>query len=113
MIKYFSIAIVVFSAFLAACSQVLLKKSAVREYNNKIREYINVYVIVSYMVLFLTSIMNMYALQYIEYKIVPAIGTISYVFVILISRLILKEKINRKKFLGITVILLGIMIFQL
>lgn len=67
----------------------------------------------SYSTLFLTSFINMYALQFLPYKLVPMLGTVSYIFVIFLSKMILKEKMGRKKWMGALLILVGIIIFNL
>ena len=105
--------LVIISAFLAASSQMLLKTSAQREYNNWIFEYINWRVMLSYGTLFVTSFINMYALRFLPYKLVPMLGTLSYIFVIFFSKMILHEKMGIKKKFGAILILIGIIIFNL
>lgn len=107
-----SVGLLILSGLLAAFSQILLKKSAIVNHTNKIEEYINLYVIASYTILFATTFINMFAMREISYKSVPVIGTVSYVFVIILSKLILGEKISRRKLTGIIIILIGIIIFN-
>lgn len=102
----------VFSAFLAAFSQILLKSSANKKYENKINEIMNVKVILSYGILVTTMFMNIYAFSFLPYKIGPVLNCLSYIFVFLLSYLFFKEKITLKKVIGITCIVLGIILFN-
>lgn len=100
-------------AFIAAYSQLLLKNSALIEYKNSWQNYINIRVLSSYVLLFLTTVISMFALRFLSYKLVAILGTSSYVFVVFLSKFILKEKISKKKFIGVLVIVVGIIIFGL
>lgn len=108
-----AIGVMVLSSFLASISQVLLKKSAKRTYSQKIKEFVNPYVISGYILLMLTMVMNVFAFQYLPYKVGPIISTLSYVFVFLLSYFIFKEKITKQKFLGIILIICGVLLFNL
>ena len=99
------------SAFMAAVSQLLLKKSANREHKNKLFEYLNFYVITGYLLLVLTLFMNMWAFQGVPYKLGPVLNAASYVFVMLLSRIFLKERVTRQKAAGMFLIVLGIIVF--
>ena len=52
--------------FLSAISQVMLKKAALRQYPNKIREYLNPLVIIAYTIFVGTTFLSIYA-----YKGIP------------------------------------------
>lgn len=104
--------LVIISAFLAANSQLLLKTSAQIEHGNVIFEYINWRVLVSYGTLLITSFINMYALQFLPYKLVPMLGTVSYIFVIVLSKVVLREKMGFSKWVGASLIVIGIIIFN-
>lgn len=113
MSKSAALLMVMFSGLCAACSQILLKTSSMRKHRHPVFEFINWRVLTSYGILFLTTMINMYAMRYVAYKYVPVTGTISYAFVILLSSIFLKERIGRNKLLGMIFILGGIMVFDL
>ncbi len=113
MNKSVALLLIVIAGLCAAFSQILLKTSAMLQYKSKINEIINGRVLTSYFIFFITTMINMYAMRYIDYKYVPIIGTISYVFVVLLSSFILKEKISRYKILGMLLIISGMIIFNL
>ncbi|MCD7765744.1 MAG: EamA family transporter [Lachnospiraceae bacterium] len=103
--------LMVLAAFLAAVSQVLLKVSAGREHKGLLGEYLNGYVITGYGLLALSLLMNMWAYQGVEYRFGPVINAVSYVFVLILGRLFLKEKITARKLLGNVLIICGIVVY--
>lgn len=98
------------AALMAAISQILLKKSAQKEHKGIIQEYVNGYVITGYALLMVSLLMNMWAYQGVEYRFGPVLNASSYVFVLVLGRLFLKEKITKKKLCGNILIVLGIII---
>lgn len=109
MIKY--ILIYVFSVFISALSQILLKLSARKEYDNLLKEYLNPFVIVAYSIFFASSLLTVIAYKEVPLSMGPVIESVGYVFVTLMSFLFLKEKIGRQKLVGIILILIGVLIF--
>ena len=99
--------------FFTAVSQILLKQSSNIKYENKIREYLNFRVILSYGMFFLILLLNTWCCTKVEMRYGPVIDTAAYVFVLLLSRLILKEKITKGKILGNLIIIAGILIYTL
>ena len=83
--------------FFSAISQILLKQSANIKYSNPLREYLNWRVILAYFLFFGILLLN----------------TWCYVFVLLLSKVILKEKITRGKFIGNLIIIAGIIVYTL
>ena len=99
--------------FFTAVSQILLKQSSNIKYENKIREYLNFRVILSYVMFFLILLLNTWCYTKVEMRYGPVIDTAAYVFVLILSRLILKEKITKGKILGNLIIITGILIYTL
>lgn len=102
---------VVITAFASAVSQILLNVSAEKKYRSKIKEYLNPWVISSYVILAIVLVTNIYLLGFMNLKEENAIAASTYVFVLVLSRIILKEKITIKKVLGNILIIIGILIF--
>ena len=86
--------------FFSAISQVLLKQSANMEYKNPLREYLNWRVILAYGIFFGVLLLNTWCYTKVDMKFGPVIDTAAYVFVLLFSWRILKEKISRGKIIG-------------
>ena len=101
------------SVLIASCSQIILKKSASKEYSSIIREYLNVKVIVGYGMMFISTILTIFAFKGLDYKNGPIIESLGYIFIMFLSRIFLKEKITKKKIIGNSLILLGILVFYI
>ena len=108
--KYAFICLFLFSVFVASCSQILLKKGANKTYKNIIEEYLNPFVITAYGIFFISSFLTMYSYKYVPLSLGPMIEAVGYVFVAVLGRIFLKEKINKKMALGMALILSGIVI---
>ena len=102
-----------FSVIISSFSQVLLKIAANKQYKGRIWEYLNPIVIAAYGIFFLSSLLTMFALKYVSYSYSPIIESTSYIFIPIFGVFMLKEKISRRRLLGIAVILVGILIFTL
>lgn len=98
---------------ISAVAQIILKKSAGRKYENKIKEYLNPYVIISYAIFFGATFCTIFAYKGISLSFGPILATSEYIFVALLSRLFLKEKIAGKKLIGLIVIIIGIVVYSL
>ncbi|MBR1884110.1 MAG: EamA family transporter [Clostridia bacterium] len=101
------------SVFIAACSQILLKKSAKEEHSSKIKEYLNLKVIVGYGMMFASTIFSILGFRGLDYKNGPIIEAFGYIFIMILSRIFLKEKITTKKVIGNSLIILGIIVFYI
>ena len=109
-----SISIIVYVAavFVASCSQILLKVSAGKKYSNRIKEYLNVYVIGAYSLFVLTTFATIWALRIIPISVGSALETLGYIFVAILSSVFLKEKISKNALLGYVLIVVGVTLFQ-
>lgn len=103
----------VLSVTVASFSQIILKKSAAKKYDNIIREYLNPYVIIGYGMMVITTILTIIAYRGVEYKNGPVIEALGYLLVMFLSFVFFKEPITKKKMLGNVLILLGILIFYI
>lgn len=101
------------SVVIASFSQVMLKLGAGKTYNSKIGEYLNVYVITGYGMLFVSMVITIVAYSHLSYLSVPVVEAVGYVLVPVLSYFIFKEKLTKRKILGILFILTGIVIYYL
>lgn len=92
-----SYGILILSVFIAAVSQILLKKSALKKYTSVIWEYLNPYVIVGYGLMFGSTILTIIALKGMAYSNVPVIECLGYIFVMIMSRMFLGGKGDKEK----------------
>lgn len=102
------------SVLVASISQIILKTSANKNHTSIIREYVNPHVIIGYGMLLMSTVLTLFAFQSgLEYKSGPLIESTGYIFIMVLGRIILKEKITRKKIIGNALILAGIFIYYL
>ncbi len=99
--------------FFTAISQVLLKQSANKSYKHPIFEYLNWRVMLSYFIFFGVLLVNTYAYTKVDMKYGAVIDTFSYVFVMLLSYILLKEKFSKGRVIGNLIIIVGILIYTL
>ena len=105
--------IFVFGVFISSVSQIILKKAAQKKYPNKIREYLNARVIFAYIIFFGATLCSIWAYTVIPLSLGPILESAGYIFVAVLSWLFLKEKITKKKMLGLSIIIIGIIIYSL
>ena len=82
-------------------------------HDRKIKEYLNPIVITAYGIFFASTLLTMYALKYVPLTMSPIVESCSYIFVPILGIFILKEKISRRKWLGMAIMVAGIFIFTL
>lgn len=111
MSKY--IILLVLAVLVSSISQIILKKSASKTYNSIFREYFNLYVITGYGLMVVSTVLVILGLKGVPYKNEPIIESLGYIFVMILSNRILKEKITKKKLIGNLLILIGIIIYYI
>lgn len=107
------IIIYLFSVFISSCSQILLKKSANKQYKSLLKEYLNLRIIIAYTLFFSSTILSIIAYRYIPLSTGTILETSGYIFVAILGFRTLNEKFSKKKCIGLIFILTGIIIFNL
>lgn len=107
------IAVFLFSVFISSLSQVILKMSANKEYKNILQEYLNPRIIVAYGLFFASTLITIMAYKYVNLSLGAVLESSGYIFVTVLSGLILNEKINKQKIFGLLTVLVGIFVFNL
>lgn len=107
-----SVAVALFGVFVSGISQVLLKKSALRRYTSVVAEYLNPLVAVAYILFVISTLMSTLAYRAIPLSMGPILDATGYVYVTVFGVLIFHEKLNRRKFIALALILLGIVIYS-
>ena len=103
---------VVLGVFACSCSQLLLKKAADTPHESFLQSLLNWKVIVAYGIMFLTLFVDITALHNgVNVKDIPILESLGYIFVPVLSMLVLKEKIDRRTIAAIGLIIIGIVIF--
>ncbi len=103
--------IVIVGVIISAFAQILLKRSSAKE-ASFVRQYVNWRVITGYALIFSALLMDLYAMRNgIKAKEVSTLEALSYLFVPVLSIMILKERISVRKWIGIAIIITGIILF--
>lgn len=105
--------IMVCGTLISSFSQIMLKKSAQRTYDSKIKEYLNPLVIIAYVLFFGCTFISMYALKVVPLSMSPILEASGYIFVAILSYIFFKEKMTKKQLLGMALIIIGIVIYTL
>ena len=109
--EFMYIIILLIGVFIGALSQVILKKAAMREYDSKIKEYLNARVIFAYILFFGTTFMAIYAYKGIPLSLGAVMEAASYLFVALFDAVIFKTKINKRRICALLLIMGGIIVY--
>ena len=107
----FCAGLMVFCALLAAFSQILLKKSTLERHDSFIGNFLNAKVICAYALFALTLFLNIYAFTGIQYKYASVLNASAYLFTMLLSVWLLKDRLSWRCVLGNCLIVLGIVIY--
>lgn len=105
--------ILIFSTFISSVSQIMLKKSAKKKYESKIKEYLNPLIISAYGLFFLCTLISMYSLKVVPLSMAPLLEATGYIFVGFLSFIFLKEKMTKRQLMGMAVIVIGIIVSNL
>lgn len=99
------------SVFISSISQVMLKKSANRQYDSPIKEYLNPLVIFAYVLFVGTTLLSVIAYRGIPLSLGPVLEATGYLYVTAFGVLLFKEKMTRGKVVALALILGGIAIY--
>lgn len=111
MYKYFIMMLL--AELIASSSQIFLKMSSKKSYPSAIREYLNCLVIGGYSLLLVSMVISIFCYDGLGYMGTVVMEPISYVFVLILSRIVFKEKISKRKIVGMSLIICGIAVFFL
>ncbi|MBQ9007975.1 MAG: multidrug ABC transporter [Clostridia bacterium] len=114
MINVLPLAVALSAVCVASVSQLLLKSAANRTYPSLLRQYLNVYVIVGYGLMVLSTLL--FILSYrlgLHYKSGPVLEALGYPLILIFSYLLFREPLTKRKIIGNLIIICGIVIFHL
>jgi len=105
---------VISGVFISSLTQIILKTSAKKKYTNILYTIVNYKVILSYIIFAGVLAVNIYTVRNgFQVKDIALLESLGYVFVPLLSMIILKEKISKRQILSMLLILSGVIISQL
>ena len=103
MTAYFAVLIVM--TILGAVASLYLKKASGAE--NMIQMLKNVHLYIGVFLYLSSALLNIWILKYLEYSVVLPLTSFTYIWTMLLSYFILKEKITKKKIAGVIFIVIG------
>lgn len=102
------------SSVLAAVSQVMLKIAAEKYSKSSfMKQYVNRLVIFSYTIFVLLLMFNVYFFTLYDMKFGVLLNVLPTIFVLLISRVKLRERLTREQIIGSIIVIVGVAIFSL
>lgn len=111
MIPYAALMLV--GTFISAVAQVLLKKEAQVRHGSVIEEYLNIRVIIAYIIFFGATFLSIFAYRVVPLSMGPILEATGYIWVTIFGVTIFKEKINGLKLGALCLILIGIAVYAL
>lgn len=105
--------ILLVGVFIAAISQVMLKKAALKKYTSPLQEYLNPLVIFAYILFVGTTFLSIWAYREVPLSMGPVLEATSYIYVTIFGVKIFGEHINKKKLLALALIIIGICVYAL
>lgn len=101
--KYYIVLLVMTA--LGSVASLFLKKSSSE--TNFFKMLLNPYLYVGGILYLLSAVLNIYVLRYLDYSVVLPLTAITYIWTMILSYFVLKEKITIKKMSGVILIVLG------
>lgn len=93
---------------ISSFGQILLKIGAVKA--GKKQVFMQWQSLLGYVIYASVVAVNMYLYRYVELSLASVLEALGYVFVMVLARLLLKEKIARNQIIGMSFILIGVVI---
>jgi uncharacterized membrane protein len=106
--------LVVLGILACSLSQLMLKKSANLHHKSRILEILNIRVIISYIIFFGAMLVNIWAMSNgLKLKEMSRLESLGYIFVPILSFIVLKESVSMRTWLATLIIIIGITIFYI
>lgn len=103
--------ILVCMTLVGSVASLFLKKAS--QANGFIGMLLNVNLYIGGILYLASAVLNIYILRYLEYSVVLPLTAITYIWTMILSYMILKEKISIKKVSGVALIILGAVIVSM
>lgn len=97
--------ILIFMTLCGAVASLFLKRASGTE--GILKMFLNINLYFGGGLYLISAVLNVYILRYLDYSVVLPLTSITYIWTMILSYMILKEKITVKKMLGVVLILMG------
>jgi drug/metabolite transporter (DMT)-like permease len=102
-----------FASFLSSIGQIYFKMSGTRTNNSWIGRFLNKYFVLGNSLFMISMLISIYALSKIDFSSYYSLTASNYIFVTILSRIILKESVDNKKMIGNAFIIAGIIVYNI
>lgn len=102
---------ILLGTFISSVSQVMLKKSAAKEYPSRIREYLNPLVIIAYTMFVAATLLSILAYRHIDLSAGAVLETSGYIYITVFGLIFFGEKPTRRKLFALLLIIAGTIIY--
>ena len=113
MMKTIALLLLVVVALLAALGNLFFKKAALLPRKNLWRKMFSGYFILGAALFLVCPVISAFCARYTEFAVMYAMTALNFVFILLLSRCFLAEKIDRCKISGVCLIIAGIVLMVL
>lgn len=96
---------------IGAVGAIFLKKASGFKSFKQLIFNINLYI--GGLLYFLSALLNIYILHFLEYSIVLPLTSITYIWTMLLAYIVFSEKITSKKILGLVFIFVGVVLIAI
>lgn len=110
MDEEFYMGLTLFSVFLASCTQVILKKSAMNERLSGISYFVNRATVTAYSIFLVCCLLTFYCLSHLPMITVNVLECSAYVYILFFDRIFFGKPITMRKIGGNLMIIAGIII---
>ncbi|MDD3187669.1 MAG: multidrug ABC transporter [Bacilli bacterium] len=111
MNSLFYAGIYLFGIIISSIAQIMLKQAALVKKDSIIKEYLNFKTMLAYFVFFCATLITVFAYKGLPLMYGVLLGTSEYIFVSILSVTILKEKMPLNKIIGLSLVVIGGIIF--
>lgn len=105
--------VMLFSVFVSAVSQVLLKREALRPHENHLKEYLNVGVMTAYVLFFASTLLTLIAYKVVPLSFGPILEATSYIYICVFGYIFFMERLTVRQIFGIACIIGGVFVYSL
>ena len=110
MIKYIYICLLIMT-FMGSVASLFLKRASGSDGLKSM--LVNPHLYIGGMLYLFSAVLNIWILRFLDYSVVLPLTSLTYVWTIIISYRILKEKITKKKIAGVVLVLVGAVIVSM
>ncbi len=100
-------------AFMSALGQIYLKKYALKRGRLTLVSLLDNYLVSGGVLFTLSTILSILAMRRLDYSVFYSLGALNYLFIIILSKAMLGERVDLSKTIGVSVIVVGVIIYSL